>query len=31
MQLDTATLYMIGIDLSRRLLQRAGKLESGVS
>lgn len=26
MQLDTATLYMMGIDLSRRLLHRAGKL-----
>lgn len=26
MQVDTATLYMIGIDLSRRLLHRAGKL-----
>ena len=26
MQLDTATLYMIGIDLSRRLLHRSGKL-----
>lgn len=26
MQLDTATLYMLGIDLSRRLLHRAGRL-----
>ncbi|HHW07067.1 MAG TPA: DUF3786 domain-containing protein [Clostridia bacterium] len=31
MQLDTATLYMIGIDLSRRLLHQARKLEGGVS
>lgn len=31
MQLDTATLYMIGIHLSRRLLHQAGKLHPGAS